>query len=94
MFTTFSEPGNEQEEAQTERPEPAVSIKRSVRDDHIIRLGDGLPFKTLNRRLKSKYNMTPEQYLERWGLRPDYPMVAPAYAAKRSALAKSIGLGR
>ena len=73
---------------------PAVPIKRSVRPDFIICLEDGKKLKTLKRHLASRYNLTPEQYRQRWGLAKDYPMVAPDYAAQRSALAKKIGLGR
>ncbi|MGB0935094.1 MAG: MucR family transcriptional regulator [Alphaproteobacteria bacterium] len=78
---------------QASRPEPVVSIKKSVSDDYIICLEDGKKLKMLKRHLKSAYNMTPEQYRERWGLAPDYPMVAPSYARQRSELAKTIGLG-
>lgn len=77
-----------------ERPEPAVPIKRSVMDDYIVCLEDGKKLKMLKRHLKTAYNMTPEQYRERWGLALDYPMVAPNYARKRSDLAKTNGLGR
>ena len=73
---------------------PAVSIKKSVTDDHIVCLEDGLKFKSLKRHLRTQYGMTPEQYREKWSLPPDYPMVAPAYAARRSEFAKRIGLGR
>ncbi|MCB1532547.1 MAG: MucR family transcriptional regulator [Alphaproteobacteria bacterium] len=76
-----------------DRPQPAVPIKRSVMDDHIICLEDGKKLKMLKRHLKTAYNMTPEEYRERWGLPADYPMVAPSYAQKRSKLAKEIGLG-
>lgn len=75
------------------RPEPAVSIKKSISEDYIICLEDGKKLKMLKRHLKSAYDMTPEQYRERWGLAPDYPMVAPSYARQRSELAKTIGLG-
>jgi len=75
------------------RPEPAVSIHKSVNEDHIVCLEDGKKLKMLMRYLKSRYDMIPEQYRERWGLPADYPMVAPAYAVRRSALAKQIGLG-
>ena len=81
-------------DAKSERPEPAVQIKRSVFPDHIICLEDGKSFKTLKRHLQNVYGMTPEQYRERWGLPSSYPMVAPAYAEQRSRLAKSFGLGR
>ncbi len=76
-----------------ERPQPVVSIKRSVTPDYIVCLEDGRKLKMLKRHLKTAYNMTPEEYRERWGLSPDYPMVAPNYAKQRSALAKKIGLG-
>ena len=73
---------------------PAVPIKKSVTDDFIISLEDGRKFKSLKRHLTAEYGMTPNQYREKWGLPADYPMVAPAYAKQRSALAKSLGLGR
>lgn len=73
---------------------PAVSIRKSVTPDAIICLEDGKSFKSLKRHLSSKYDMTPEQYRTKWGLPADYPIVAPAYAEARSALAKSMGLGR
>jgi predicted transcriptional regulator len=76
-----------------ERPEPAVPVKKSVTPDYIICLEDGKKLKMLKRHLKTAFNMTPEQYRERWGLAADYPMVAPNYADQRSALAKQIGLG-
>lgn len=80
--------------ALADRPQPAVSIKKSVTPDFIICLEDGKKLKMLKRHLKSAYNLTPESYRERWGLSADYPMVAPNYAEKRSKLAKSIGLGK
>ena len=73
---------------------PAVPIKRSVTDSHIICLEDGLKFKSLKRHLRSSYAMSPEEYRAKWGLPHDYPMVAPNYAEHRSQLAKAIGLGR
>ncbi len=76
-----------------DRPQPAVPIKRSVTPDYLICLEDGKKLKMLKRHLKTAYNMTPEEYRERWGLPPDYPMVAPNYARRRSKLAKDIGLG-
>ena len=79
--------------AQTERPKPAVTVKKSVTPDFIICLEDGKKLKMLKRHLKTAYDMTPDQYRERWGLAADYPMVAPNYAKHRSALAKKIGLG-
>jgi predicted transcriptional regulator len=77
-----------------ERPKPAVPIGRSVQHDFIICLEDGKRLKMLKRYLRSRYNMGPDDYNRRWGLPPDYPMVAPAYAARRSDFAKKIGLGR
>ncbi|MGH1587180.1 MucR family transcriptional regulator [Methylobacterium phyllosphaerae] len=77
----------------TEDLRPAVPIRRSVQPDFIICLEDGKKFKSLKRHLRTHYNMTPEEYREKWGLAPDYPMVAPNYAAARSSLAKSMGLG-
>jgi predicted transcriptional regulator len=68
-------------------------VKKSVFADHIVCLEDGKKLKMLKRHLKTAYNLTPEQYRERWGLGADYPMVAPAYAKHRSSLAKKIGLG-
>jgi predicted transcriptional regulator len=76
-----------------ERPHPAVPIKKSVTPEYIICLEDGKKLKMLKRHLKTAFNMTPEQYRERWSLPPDYPMVAPKYAEQRSKLAKDIGLG-
>lgn len=75
-------------------PEPAVSIRSSVKPDHIVCLEDGKKLKMLKRHLMTHYNMTPEQYRTRWNLPADYPMVAPDYAEKRRELAKKIGLGR
>ena len=72
---------------------PAVPIKKSVTPDFIVCLEDGKKLKMLKRHLKTAYNMTPEEYRDRWGLAPDYPMVAPNYAKQRSKLAKQIGLG-
>jgi predicted transcriptional regulator len=81
------------EPAQADRPQPAVPVKKSVMPDHIICLEDGRKLKMLKRHLKTAFNMTPDQYRERWGLPADYPMVAPDYARHRSSLAKKIGLG-
>jgi predicted transcriptional regulator len=75
------------------RPQPAVAIKKSISPDYLICLEDGKKLKMLKRHLKTRYNMTPEEYRERWGLPADYPMVAPRYAQQRSELAKKIGLG-
>ena len=79
--------------ASPERPRPAVPIRRSVTPDFIVCLEDGKKLKMLKRHLKTSYGLTPNEYRERWGLAADYPMVAPSYAAQRSALAKKIGLG-
>jgi len=76
-----------------DRPEPAVPIKKSVTPEYIICLEDGKKLKMLKRHLQTSYNMTPDQYRERWNLPSDYPMVAPLYAKERSKLAKDIGLG-
>ncbi len=77
-----------------EELKPAVPIKKSVTPDYIICLEDGKKFKQLKRHLRTHYNLTPEEYRERWGLPHDYPMVAPNYAKARSRLAKQMGLGR
>jgi predicted transcriptional regulator len=76
-----------------ERPAPAVPIKKSVTPDYVICLEDGKKLKMLKRHLKTSYDLTPDQYRERWGLPADYPMVAPNYAKQRSRLARKIGLG-
>jgi len=73
---------------------PAVPIKRSVTPEYIVCLEDGQKFKSLKRHLRTRYGVTPEQYREKWGLAPDYPMVAPKYAEARSQLAKQMGLGQ
>ncbi|MBS0332470.1 MAG: MucR family transcriptional regulator [Proteobacteria bacterium] len=77
-----------------ERPKPAVAINRSVQHDFIVCLEDGKKLKMLKRYLRSRYDLSPDEYRKRWGLPADYPMVAPAYAARRSDFAKQIGLGR
>jgi predicted transcriptional regulator len=79
--------------AEAEKREPAVNPKRSVHKEYIISLFDGRRYKSLKRHLRSSHNMTPEQYRAYWDLSPSYPMVAPAYSARRSELAKSVGLG-
>ncbi|WP_119678593.1 MucR family transcriptional regulator [Indioceanicola profundi] len=81
-------------EPQAEPPRPAVAIKKSVTPEYIVCLEDGKKLKMLKRHLRSTYNMTPDEYRAKWGLPPDYPMVAPNYAAQRSEFAKKIGLGR
>ena len=80
--------------AEVEAQAPAVNPKRSVRDDHIVCLEDGLRFKSLKRHLMTHHGLTPEDYRAKWNLPADYPMVAPGYAAARSELAKKMGLGR
>ncbi len=82
------------EQSSKERPMPAIPIDQSVTDEFIYSLEDGQPYKSLKRHLRTRYNMSPEDYRARWGLPPDYPMVAPAYARQRSSLAKKSGLGK
>jgi predicted transcriptional regulator len=82
------------EPVETEPKEPAVPIKRSITPDYLICLEDGRKFKSLKRHLRTKYNMSPEDYRAKWGLPRDYPMVAPSYAKARSDLAKQMGLGQ
>lgn len=82
------------EPAQPNKPVPAVPVKKSIFPEYLICLEDGKKLKMLRRHLKTSYNMSPEQYREKWGLPPEYPMVAPTYASHRSTLAKKIGLGR
>lgn len=81
-------------EPEPEPAKPAVPIKKSIHPDYIVCLEDGKKFKSLKRHLRTHYNLTPEEYRERWGLASDYPMVAPNYAAARSELAKKMGLGQ
>ncbi len=81
------------ETAPETKQEPAVSVRASVKPDYIVCLEDGKKLKMLKRHLKTAYNMSPDEYRERWGLPMDYPMTAPNYAQKRSALAKDSGLG-
>ncbi|TWG65292.1 MULTISPECIES: MucR family transcriptional regulator [unclassified Aminobacter] len=82
------------EQAPTDKQKPAVNPKKSIHDDYLICLEDGKKFKSLKRHLMTHYGMTPDQYREKWGLDPNYPMVAPNYARARSDLAKKMGLGR
>ena len=79
-------------EAPLEPAKPAVSLKKSMTPDYLVCLEDGKRFKSLKRHLRTQYNMTPEQYRDKWGLPADYPMVAPNYAVARSALAKKMAL--
>ncbi len=91
VYGTLSTVG--ETESVAPKPEAAVPIRRSVTPDYIICLEDGKKLKMLKRHIKTRYNLTPEEYRERWGLRADYPMVAPNYALQRRELAKKIGLG-
>ena len=92
VYDTLSNVGGGVEK-EPEKLTPAVSVKKSITPDYIICLEDGKKLKMLKRHLKTAYDMTPEEYRERWGLAADYPMVAPSYARQRSRLAKQIGLG-
>lgn len=83
-----------QADAPAEPLRPAVPVKKSITPEYIVCLEDGKKFKSLKRHLRTQYNMTPEQYRDKWALPPDYPMVAPNYAAARSQLAKQMGLGQ
>ena len=94
VFQALRTTGEGQPEKSVETLTPAVPIKKSVQHDFIVCLEDGKKLKMLKRHLATRYHMTPEDYRRRWGLSKDYPMVAPAYAAQRSELAKQIGLGR
>ncbi|MDP7599788.1 MAG: MucR family transcriptional regulator [Rhodospirillales bacterium] len=91
VYKTLANVGNSQ--LSVERLQPAISVKKSISPDYIVCLEDGKKLKMLKRHLKTAYNMTPEEYREKWGLPRDYPMVAPNYAKHRSSLAKKIGLG-
>ncbi|SBW08535.1 Transcriptional regulatory protein ros [uncultured Alphaproteobacteria bacterium] len=91
VYSTLSTLG--ETPAAADRPQPAVAVKKSVTPEYIICLEDGKKLKMLKRHLKTAYDMTPEDYREKWGLAADYPMVAPNYARHRSSLAKKIGLG-
>jgi predicted transcriptional regulator len=93
VYGTLSSLGQESA-APEARPDPAVSIRSSVKKDHIVCLEDGKKLKMLKRYLRSRYKLSPDEYRQRWNLPPDYPMVAPNYAKRRSDFAKKIGLGR
>jgi len=86
--------GSDEPILEIESQKPAVPVKKSVFQDHIICLEDGKSFKSLKRHLQAHYGLTPDQYRQKWGLPDDYPMVAPDYTQKRSMLAKKMGLGR
>ena len=94
VHTALSRVSGKSGDAPAEQLKPAVSVKKSVTPEHIVCLEDGKKFKSLKRHLRTQYNMTPEQYREKWSLGADYPMVAPNYAAARSQLAKQMGLGQ
>lgn len=94
VSTTLGSLSSGELEPVAEPRKPAVPIRSSVKDDYIVCLEDGKEFKTLKRHLKTRYDLTPDQYRQKWGLKSDYPMTAPAYAAKRSQLARNLGLGR
>lgn len=93
VYSSLATQGVEEQKEAPEKPMPVVPIKKSVTPEYIICLEDGKKLKMLKRHLKTRYNMTPDEYRKRWGLPDDYPMVAPAYAEQRSSLAKKIGLG-
>ena len=93
-FNTLSAQGADNGKAAPNQKKPAVSVRRSVTPDYIICLEDGKKLKMLKRHLRTIHGLSPEEYRAKWGLRADYPMVAPNYAALRSAFAKKIGLGR
>jgi predicted transcriptional regulator len=93
VYATLSTVTAEHEGVTREEPRPAISVKRSVTADYIVCLEDGKKFKSLKRHLRSHYNLSPEEYREKWNLPHDYPMVAPNYAEARSQLAKKMGLG-
>jgi predicted transcriptional regulator len=94
VHSALSRVSSGQVDTSSEPLKPAVSVKKSITPDHIVCLEDGKKFKSLKRHLRTQYSMTPEQYREKWALPPDYPMVAPNYAAARSQLAKQMGLGQ
>jgi predicted transcriptional regulator len=93
VYNTLASLGDAPVPVAEERPDPAVSIRKSITPDYLVCLEDGKKLKMLKRHLKTSYNLTPDEYRERWGLASDYPMVAPNYAIQRSKLAKQIGLG-
>ncbi len=94
VHAALSQIGGPVEEAPVEKQKPAVNPKKSVFNDYIICLEDGKHFKSLKRHLRTHYDLSPEEYREKWDLAPDYPMVAPSYAEARSNLARKMGLGR
>ena len=94
VYRALQSTSNAASQPEPEPLKPAVPIKKSVMPDYIICLEDGKQFKSLKRHLRTHYDMSPEEYREKWNLPADYPMVAPNYAAARSALAKKMGLGQ
>jgi predicted transcriptional regulator len=93
VHTALSALGGSSPEPEVKKQEPAVSVRSSVKPDYIVCLEDGKKLKMLKRHLMTHYQMTPDEYRQKWGLGPDYPMVAPNYAEQRRSLAKKIGLG-
>jgi len=94
VHSALSRVSTGQMEGLSDSLKPSIAVKKSISSDFIVCLEDGKKFKSLKRHLRTQYKMTPEQYREKWGLPPDYPMVAPNYAAARSQLAKQMGLGQ
>ena len=94
IYMALTRVGTVAVEIASEPQKPAISVKKSINTDYLICLEDGKKFKSLKRHLRTQYNLSPEQYREKWGLPSDYPMVAPNYAAARSRLAKEMGLGQ
>ena len=94
VHTALQRTANGGQQTEEKAQEPAVPVRRSVQADYIVCLEDGKKFKSLKRHLRTDHDMTPQEYRAKWGLKPDYPMVAPNYAASRSELAKKMGLGR
>ena len=94
VFDALNQAASNSTQPPREELKPAVPVKKSVTPDYIICLEDGKKFKSLKRHLRTHYDLSPEEYREKWGLPHDYPMVAPNYAAARSALAKRMGLGQ
>ena len=94
VYTALKSLGSGQAVVAAEPPKPAVTVRRSVTPEHLTCLEDGKKFKSLKRHLRTRYDMSPEEYREKWGLAADYPMVAPNYAKQRSQLARKMGLGQ
>lgn len=94
IYSSLAGLGNGAPKVSNEKAKPAISVAKSISDDYIICLEDGKRLKMLKRYLRSNFSMSPEEYRKKWNLPPDYPMVAPNYAKRRSEFAKQIGLGR